>query len=97
MDPKMDTTTADGRADISVMETARECARTRKSLIAKMRALSRSLQVEADLLEANAERLPNSLGIVQDDGREIDRLAAIFNAQMDAWKRAIWIAKGEEK
>ena len=96
-DIPMNTETIDGRADVSVMEIAQEGARNREELARRMRRLARTLNEEADKMGADGTYRPNSLGVVQREGQEIDRLCAVIDAQKEALKRMTWVVKGEEK
>lgn len=51
-----------------------EITRVRQTLIRKMKSFSLSLASEAAYLERNPEYFANSLGIVQNEGLDLDRL-----------------------
>ena len=54
---------------------------TRTQMVREMRALADRLVYEAEKLEADSDRLPNSLGEVQSRGPEVDRLCALLAEQ----------------
>lgn len=47
---------------------------SRKKLISKINSLKSNLEYVLDMMEKNPEYRPNSLGIIQFDGQEIDVL-----------------------
>ena len=93
----MNTTTIDGRADVSVMEIAQEGARNRDELVRKMRGLARSLKEEADRIETHPDHFPLSHGVIQTEGVEIDQMCALLAAQRETLKRLAWITNGTVK
>ena len=62
---------------------AMDVAGTRENLIDRMRALAGDLQRAADRLAEDPANRPNSLGVVQGLGREVDRLCAVFAEQRE--------------